>query len=136
MRHPSQLRRILYMLIVNYSLKLLKQGSSKWVRNYRVGRVRSFFSSRRNCDSPTPHPQASVPPPPLVRGGGGAHSLAGEGVGESQFRRGNIQCGTLKRYICTLWLASSLLSAVVFLGSNPPVPLLPSVFTAPSLPLS
>jgi hypothetical protein len=29
-----------------------------------------------------PHPQASAPPPPLVPGrGGGAHSLAGEGVG-------------------------------------------------------
>jgi hypothetical protein len=37
----------------------------------------------------------SVPPPPLVPGEG-AHSLARERVGESQFRRG-ILC------ICTLW---------------------------------
>ncbi len=28
-----------------------------------------YFSSRRNWDSPTTHPQARVPPPP-VRGGG------------------------------------------------------------------
>ncbi len=37
--------------------------------------------------------QASVPPPPLVRGG--PHSLGGEGLGESQFRRGDIHCGIL-----------------------------------------
>ncbi len=47
---------------------------------------------------PTPHPQASVPSPPLVPGGG-AHSLAREGVGESQFRRGDIHCGTLYIYV-------------------------------------
>ncbi len=40
-----------------------------------------------------------MPPPPLVRGRG--KSLAREGMGESQFRRGDIHCGTL--YICTLW---------------------------------
>ncbi len=40
---------------------------------------------------PTPHPL--VP-------GGGANSLAREEVGESQFRRGDIHCGTL--YLCVL----------------------------------
>jgi hypothetical protein len=39
------------------------------------------------------------PPPPLVPGGG-SHSLARDGVGESQFRRGDVHCGTL--FICTL----------------------------------
>ncbi len=58
-----------------------------------------FISSRRNWDSPTPHPQASVPPPPQFWGGGGAHSLAREGLGESQFRRGDIHCGTLYIYV-------------------------------------
>jgi hypothetical protein len=39
----------------------------------------SFQSSELG---PTPlHTQASVYPPPLASGGGGAHSLAGEGVG-------------------------------------------------------
>jgi hypothetical protein len=61
--------------------------------------VLRFFSSRRNWDSPNPSPQASVPPPPVL--GGGAHSLAREGLGESQFRRGDIHCGTF--YIRTLW---------------------------------
>jgi hypothetical protein len=61
---------------------------------HRVGRVLSFFSSRRNWDSPTPYPQASVPTPPFGWGAGGAHSLTREGLGESQFRRGNIHSGT------------------------------------------
>jgi hypothetical protein len=44
-----------------------------------------------NVTPPTPHPQASVLPPPPVLGGG-AHLLASrEGLGESQFRRGDIQ---------------------------------------------
>jgi hypothetical protein len=41
-------------------------------RPHRVDRVLGFFSSRRNWDSPTPHPQASLsaPPPQLWLGGG------------------------------------------------------------------
>jgi hypothetical protein len=40
--------------------------------------VLSFSSSRRTWDSPTPYPQASVPPP---FGSGGRGTLAGEGGG-------------------------------------------------------
>jgi hypothetical protein len=58
--------------------------------------VLSFFSIRRNGTPPTPLPQASVSPPVL---GVGAHSLAIEGLGESQFRRGDIHCGTLYIYV-------------------------------------
>ncbi len=59
---------------------------------HRVGRVLSFsFSSRRNWDSPNPSPAGEC-------SGGGAHSLAREGFGESQFRRGDIHCGTLYTY--------------------------------------
>jgi hypothetical protein len=50
-------------------------------------RVLSLFSSRWNWDPPPPHPQANVPPVPV----GGAPSLAGEGVGMSQFRRGDMR---------------------------------------------
>jgi hypothetical protein len=52
------------------------------------------FSSRRNWDSPNPSPigECATSNPVL---GGGAHSLASEGLGESQFRRGDIHCGTL-----------------------------------------
>ncbi len=62
-------------------------------------------ASRRNWDSPTPYPQASVPTPPFGWGGGGAHSLTREGLGGSQFRRGNIHSGTpyTSTYISTLW---------------------------------
>jgi hypothetical protein len=56
----------------------------------------SFFSTRRNWDFHIPSlAGASVlPPPPLVRGGG-PHWVGGKGVGESRFRRGDINCGTL-----------------------------------------
>jgi hypothetical protein len=48
----------------------------------------------------TPHPQASAPPPWFW--GGGAHSLAREGLGESQFRRGGIYTVVLFTvYLCT-----------------------------------
>ena len=51
--------------------------------NVCVHRVLSFFSSRRNWDSPTPSPlQAAVtPPPPPVPGGGSlASGRGGRGV--------------------------------------------------------
>ncbi len=55
---------------------------------HRVGRVLSFFSSRRNWDSPNP-------------------SLAGErGVWESQFRRGDIHCGRVL-FIYTYFVGST-----------------------------
>ncbi len=60
----------------------------------------SFFSSRRNRDSHQPLTRRRVCPPP--GSGGGAHSLAGEGVEGSQFQGGDIHCGTLYEYICTL----------------------------------
>jgi hypothetical protein len=71
------------------------------VYKHRIGRVRSFSPVVGIGTPPTPNPQASVSPPPLVLGGE-THSLAREGMGESQFRRGDIHCGTL--YICTLCL--------------------------------
>jgi hypothetical protein len=67
--------------------------------NHRVYRVLSFLSSRRNWNSPTPSPTDECVPPPLVWGTG--YTLFGlrqRGVGESQFRRGDIDCGTLGIY--------------------------------------
>ncbi len=63
---------------------------------HRVGRVLSFFSSRRNWDSNDPSPAGEcAPPPPHSVPGRGAHSLAREGVGKSQFRRRDLDCGIL-----------------------------------------
>ncbi len=61
--------------------------------------VLSFISSRRNWDSPNPSAagECAPPPPPVL--GGGIHSLAREGLGESQCRRGDIHCGTLYIYV-------------------------------------
>ncbi len=53
------------------------------------------MSSRRSWDSPTPLSRQRVCPSPRTKGGGGAHSPAGEGVGEFQFRR-------LKKKLSTL----------------------------------
>ncbi len=58
----------------------------------------SFFSSRRNWDSPNPSPAGECAPPLWFRGGG-THSLARERVENSQFRRGDIHCGTLHIYV-------------------------------------
>jgi hypothetical protein len=62
---------------------------------HRVDRVPSFFSSRPNLDFLTPSHAGKCVTHPLPiwfrgeRGGGAAHSLTGEGVGESQFGRGD-----------------------------------------------
>ncbi len=52
------------------------------------------FSIRWNWDSPTPLAAGECAPPPCCPGGR-AHSLAAKRVGESQFQRGNIDCGAL-----------------------------------------
>jgi hypothetical protein len=50
----------------------------------------------RNIDPPPPHRPASVPPPHPLVPGRGAHLLVREGVGESQFRRGEyVLCGLI-----------------------------------------
>ncbi len=73
-------------------------------RNHRVGRVLGLFSTRRNRDSPILSAAGESAPDPLIRGEcapppfglrGGAHSLGGEGLGESQFRRRDIHCVAL-----------------------------------------
>jgi hypothetical protein len=70
---------------------------------HKVGRLLSFFSSRRNWD---PHSPAGECAPPFGSGGG-AHSLAREGVGESLFRRGDIHTYTVAlhkyMYFVVVW---------------------------------
>ncbi len=73
--------------------------------DYRVGRVLSLFSSRGNWDSPNPSPAGKCAPLPPVLGGG-AHSLAREGLGESQFRRGENKLSTLVLVIYTYFVGS------------------------------
>jgi hypothetical protein len=65
--------------------------------NHKVGRVLSFSQVVGTGTPPTPHPQPSMPPPPLGSEGG-AHSLAREGLGESQFRRRDIVVFFIYRY--------------------------------------
>jgi hypothetical protein len=56
------------------------------------------FSPVIRIGTPIPHPQASVSPP--FGSGGGTHLLVGEGMGWSQFVRGDRHCGTLGTYVC------------------------------------
>jgi hypothetical protein len=60
------------------------------------------MSPRRNWDSPTPSLASECAPPPEPKGGGVAHSRAGEGLGESQFQRLEKKLSTLP----TLWKKS------------------------------
>ncbi len=55
---------------VEYEMRMLPLFKTLERFAHRVGGVISFFSSRRNWDSPTPHPQARVPPPPRFWGEG------------------------------------------------------------------
>jgi hypothetical protein len=52
-----------------------------------------LFLQSSELGLPHPSPAGECAPPPVL--GGGAHSLAREGLGESQFRRGDIHCGSL-----------------------------------------
>jgi hypothetical protein len=76
----------------------LYRSSNLFADNHSVGRVLSFSPVVGIGTLANPYPHASVSP--LWFRGEGAHSLERERVGESQFRRGYIRCGTL--YICVL----------------------------------
>jgi hypothetical protein len=73
---------------------------------HRVGRVLSFSPVVEIGTPPAPYPHASVPPPPLGPGGG-AHSMTREGVGESQFRRGDIHFFVVL-FICMYFVVRSV----------------------------
>ncbi len=72
---------------------------------HRVDRVLSFFSSRRNWDSPAPSPALEVPP--LWFRGGGATLACGRGGGGPIPTRGPtlfyqcILCGSVSRMQCS-----------------------------------
>jgi hypothetical protein len=53
------------------------------------------MSPRLNWDSPTPSLASDYDPPPTGTKGGGAHSPAGEGLGEPRFRRLDKKFSTL-----------------------------------------
>ncbi len=68
---------------------------------YRGSQSTKIFLQTSELGLPHPLTRRRVCPPPLRLGGGGL-SLAGEGVGKSQFRRGDVHCGPQIYNICTL----------------------------------
>jgi hypothetical protein len=96
-------------LPTSYATKVVDQFNVRvllLIHKVRTYKEYHSVAPRRNWDSPpTPHPQASVPLPPVS---GGRGTLAGEkGVGgESQFRRGATLWYSL--YVRTLCVDPSL----------------------------
>jgi hypothetical protein len=70
--------------------------------DHRVGRVLSFFSSRRNWNSPTPLAAGECAPQPLVRGGGHTR-LRERGWGSHNSDEGTYTVVLYNIYISTLW---------------------------------
>jgi hypothetical protein len=80
---------------VQYSYLLLQNTKYVHIKSTTV------YAPPRNWDSPpTPHPQASVPPP-LCFWGEGNTCWREKGLGESQFRRGAY---TVVLFICTYFV--------------------------------
>jgi hypothetical protein len=79
--------------------------------------VLSCFSSRRNWDSPNPSPAGECAPPPPVLGGG-AHWLAREGLGESQFRRGDIHCGIYTYFVVCEIIIDDIFVILLYMFSD------------------
>ncbi len=71
--------------------QVLKQQSRESSRLFLLVRIRT----------PTPSPVGECVPSPLWFRS--THSLAGEGVGGSQFGRGDRHCGTLCIYVLSIW---------------------------------
>jgi hypothetical protein len=82
------------------SLSVYKSvGQTVVTTKYVYIKILQCMSARQDWDSPNPS-LASECAPPARAGGGGAHSPAGEGLGESQFRRLEKKLSTLP----SLWL--------------------------------
>jgi hypothetical protein len=98
--------RKIYQFLLIYVLKKCNCGRISF-KNQIVSvphKVRTYKEYHSVCPSselglpPTPHPQASVPPPPCFWGEGG--TLAGEkGVGRVPIPTRGIHCGTLYMYV-------------------------------------
>ncbi len=88
------MRRVGDVLHLTALVKVWRQDSYPHPQSTYIYRAPQCMSPRRNWDSPTPLAagECSLPPGPK---GGGAHSPAAKGIGESQFRRLEKKLSTL-----------------------------------------
>jgi hypothetical protein len=101
----SEVFTYMLMRLQGLNMMCMEGGGEGLVNGTKYVHIKSttVYAPRRNWDSPpTPHPQASAPPSPLFLGGG-EHSLARKGLGESQFRRGAY---TVVLFICTYFVVN------------------------------
>jgi hypothetical protein len=73
--------------MITRDFPLTRYGTTKYSIQYIKSTTVYEMSPRRNWGSPTPSFASECFPPPGSKGGGGGHSPAGKGLGESQFRR-------------------------------------------------
>jgi hypothetical protein len=76
-----------YITTIQYCSSQSRQSAKLFLQSLELG-----------LSQPLTRTRVCPPPHPLVPGGG-AHSLAREGVGETQFQRGDIHRGTLYMYV-------------------------------------
>ncbi len=93
-----------YLTILSKCRKLCIFSGSVWMYpgRHRVGRVLSFFSSRRNWDSPPPLAAGECAPPTLWSGGEGTLACGLRGGGVPIPTRGHTLWCSIN--ISTLWL--------------------------------
>jgi hypothetical protein len=83
---------------VSHGVYAEKNTVTSWAEKAQAQSRQSakLFLQSSELGLPQPLTRRLVRPPGT---GGGAHSLAREGMGESQFRRRDIHCGTLDIYV-------------------------------------
>jgi hypothetical protein len=75
-------------------------------------------SSELELPQPLTRRRVCPPSPPQILGEG-AHSLAREGLGDTQFRLGDINCGTLYIYVlCGIYLLTQQKRHLLFVGEK------------------
>jgi hypothetical protein len=93
-----------WLKVVSFDRSLLK--SEAWTQSTYIYRVPQCTFPRRIETLPPPSLASKCAPPPRYQGGG-AHSPAGEGLGESQFQRLEKRLSTLPTMWACIFLENS-----------------------------
>jgi hypothetical protein len=97
-------QNLVFSKILACILRWQRLWKKHWSRHGdRASKIPAFSPVVQNGTPPPPHPHGECVPP-TFDSGGGTHSLAEEGVGVSQFGRGDWHCCILGIYVlCNGW---------------------------------